>query len=66
LRELISPRGAVVTPAPERPARWMLSRAGIINVYQKSRVAFLRKRKNHRGSKDFATAGFFRLKKHDD
>jgi len=23
-----------VTPAPERPARWMLSRAGIINVYQ--------------------------------
>jgi hypothetical protein len=25
---------AVVTPAPERPARWMLSRTGIINVYQ--------------------------------
>ena len=23
-----------MTPAPERPARWMLSRAGIINVYQ--------------------------------
>jgi len=23
-----------VTPIPERPARWTLSRAGIINVYQ--------------------------------
>ena len=23
-----------MTPAPERPARWTLSRAGIINVYQ--------------------------------